>query len=167
MKVSWKWFYSGQILNPTKQYFIVRIVVNKCRKIQNHAGQLYAKISAEVGSPKTGPAPRPSLAPPRARVSSKTWSCGTIGTARSSLGMLGAGQGPSDREEEPPGVVGEASCWVQPDLQPTQFPSPIRVGSEGILLFVFSNLTNFQWLYWKILRQRLQIKKLNFSEEIL
>ena len=67
-------------------------------------------ISAEVGSPKTGPAPRPSLAPPRARVSSKTWSCGTIGMARSSLGMLGAGQGPSDREEEPPGVVGEASC---------------------------------------------------------
>ena len=113
-------------------------------------------ISPEVGSPrnKTRPTPRPTprpapRAPPCAPVSSKTWSCGTAGTAGSALGMLGARQGPSAREEEPPGGVGEASCRIQPDLQPTRFPPPIRVGSGGILLVCFFS-KQAQWESWEL-----------------
>ena len=63
--------------------------------------------------------------------------------------MLGARQGPSAGEEELPGGVGEASFRVQPDLQPTQFPSPITVGSEGIFVCLFVCFFKTRWESWE------------------
>ena len=114
--------------------------------------RLVRGISTKPGS-RTRPAPPPAIRP---RTSGRQQNLelqrppGTIGTAGSALGMLGAGRGPSAREAEPPGRASDTSRRAQLDPQPLGSRPQLGWGLGAFFFF-----SKAQWESWEFrIRER-------------
>ncbi|XP_049566957.1 uncharacterized protein LOC125964647 isoform X2 [Orcinus orca] len=105
-----------------------------------------AKESPEQDPP--GPAPRPRTSGRQQNLELQR-SPGTVGTAGSKLGMLGAGRGPRAREAEPPGGAQDTSRGAQLASQPLSSRPQLGWGLGAFFVF------KAQWESWEfIIRER-------------
>lgn len=105
-----------------------------------------AKESPEQNPP--GPAPRPRTSGRQQNLELQR-SPGTVGTAGSALGMLGAGRGPRAREVEPPGGAHDTSRGAQQAPQPLSSRPQLGWGLGAFFVF------KAQWESWEfIIRER-------------